>query len=324
MLINYIFRAKLKGGFSIEELFKSISNLIKLDEQVSCFYLPFHSLSFKAIYHNFKSLKPIKGIVHITGDVHYIALYPFKKSVLTIHDVGSVLKGNFFKKIFLKLFWFWLPSLTVNKITVISEFTKKQLIKVIPWSKNKIEVVYNPVNPVFTRCDKAISKLDVKILHIGTKQNKNLLRTVKALETIDCTLLIVGKLTEEQELLLKETNIKFENYVGISISEINQLYKDADIISFISLYEGFGMPIIEGQSVGRPIITSKRGSIPEVALDSVLYVDPENISEIHLGFLKLIDNFDLREKLINSGFENVKRFQIEKIKNQYLKLYKTL
>jgi len=324
MLINYIFRAKSKGGFSIEELFKTISNLMESDVQVLLHHLPYHNLSFKGVYHNIKSLNQIKGIVHITGDVHYTALYPFSKSILTIHDVDSILQGNFFKKSLLKFFWFWLPSLSVNKITVISEFTKKQLLNVIPWSDKKIDVIHNPVNPIFEKDIKAFSRDNIQILHIGTKQNKNLLRTIKALETIDCTLIIVGELNINQIELLKKTNRNFKNYVGISMAEINQLYIDADIISFISLYEGFGMPIIEGQSVGRPILTSNRGSIPEIALDSVLYVDPENVSEINLAFIKLINDLDLRKKLINSGFENIKRFQIENIKSQYLKLYKSL
>lgn len=110
----------------------------------------------------------------------------------------------------------------------------------------------------------------------------------------------------------------------IDFSEVVALYKHADIISFPSLYEGFGMPVIEGQVVGRPILTSREGSIPEIAQSSVYYVDPYNIESIRAGFISLIKDNTLYNELVKKGRENVQRFNVETISDQYKSLYEKL
>ena len=100
-----------------------------------------------------------------------------------------------------------------------------------------------------------------------------------------------------------------------------ELYHQCNMLSFISTHEGFGMPIIEAQATGRPVVTSNLSSMPEVAGKGALLVNPYDINDIKLKILSIMKNDSLRDNLIELGFENVKRFKKEVIAEQYLNLY---
>jgi glycosyltransferase involved in cell wall biosynthesis len=159
-------------------------------------------------------------------------------------------------------------------------------------------------------------------LQIGTKSNKNIGRLIQALEGINCKLIIVGFLSNKYIDLLYEKNIDFDSYYNLSEKELILLYQKSDIISFPSISEGFGLPILEGQATGRAVLTSNISSMPEIAGEGALLVDPYSIDEIRAGFLKLISDTAFREDLIKKGFENLKRYEASTIKKQYFELYK--
>lgn len=323
-MINLIFRKKTTG-VSIEELFTNLKK--ELSARGYCIKsseVPCAGVSVNSIIRNLIFTYKQPGLIHITGDIYYVAINPLKKTLLTIHDIGSILKGGKISVLIKKIFWIWLPCLFANKITVISNYSKNELLKIIPWVSNKVRVIYNPVNSQLKKTDKYFNKNYPEILHIGTKSNKNLENTIKGLYQLPCKLVIVGKLTKDQHNLLNKFKIFYENHINIPYSEIKNLYERCDIVSFISKYEGFGLPIIEAQKVGRVVITSTRASIPEIAGEGAHFVNPENIVEIKNGFKKLIEDDSYREKLIEKGFNNVARFEITNISNQYIALYKEM
>jgi len=96
------------------------------------------------------------------------------------------------------------------------------------------------------------------------------------------------------------------------------LYNLADIFIYPSLYEGFGLPVLETQACGCPVIASNVSSIPEVGGDSVLYIDPYNIEDIKEKMLRLAKNESLKKDLIRKGFKNVKRFSWDKAAKEIL------
>lgn len=321
MKINFIFRKKGKA-FSIEEVFESIISALPNDIEVEKTYMPYSRMTPINILRNIiYSHKMRNEINHITGDVHISAIGTGKNTILTIHDINSILKGNIIKILFLKIFWFWIPAMIISKITVISEFTKEELIKVIPFAKRKISVVHNPYNELITFEPKIFDQNNPSILHIGTKENKNLIRVIQALSKIKCRLVIVGKLDEKQRKALADFNIEYSNKFDIPFSEINHLYHQCDIVSFPSLYEGFGMPILEGNKAGRPVLASNICSMPEIAGEAACLIDPTNIDDIKKGFLKIISNQNYREQLIENGYKNIERFKPEKISKDYIHIY---
>jgi glycosyltransferase involved in cell wall biosynthesis len=161
-----------------------------------------------------------------------------------------------------------------------------------------------------------------RILHIGTNWNKNLHNVISALKDVNCVLRIIGKLSEIDKKILTENNIKYSQSENLSSLEIINEYKVCDIVSFPSIYEGFGMPIIEGQAIGRVVLTSNIDPLMEVGGDgSAYYVNPKDINEIKKGFIELINNDNLRDVLIEKGINNCKRFDLGKIVNQYMDVY---
>ena len=199
-----------------------------------------------------------RGINHITGDLHYLALaLPARNTVLTIHDLVTLrLGGNPIKKYLWRKLWFDWPLRRVGRITCISETTKAELLSAFPWlNPSKVFTVHNPIDPLFTPAPKVFDEHCPTILHIGTGWNKNLERVALALKGINCKLLIVGALSDAAKQQLQEHGVSYENKVNISDDELLDCYRQCDLVSFPSIFEGFGMPIIEAQATGRAVVT---------------------------------------------------------------------
>jgi len=117
------------------------------------------------------------------------------------------------------------------------------------------------------------------------------------------------------------------NYIDYSIaselsnSEIIDEYANCDIVSFCSIFEGFGMPVIEAQASGRAVLTSNIEPITEIAGGGAIFIDPNKINEIRNGFFSIINNDILRKKIIQVGFENVKKYNSLYIAQKYIYLY---
>lgn len=324
MIVTYFHRNKA-AGYSINKVIQTAIKYIQVKEE---FYVPCRKASFVDIIQNmwfvFKNRNK-KDINHITGDIHYCIISLIGcKSILTIHDTAIVDYNNQsrLQKLYHRWLWYRIPLKYATKVTCISESTKCLLSKYS--SRNDIQVIYNAIDPSFKTVLKDQSIMPYKILVIGTNPNKNLERTIKALRGIHCKLTIVGTLSDKQRELLEECNIVFENKVNLTDNEVIEEYTKCDIVSFISLFEGFGMPIVEANKTGRPVITSTIPVLKEVAGKSAVFVDPTNEDDMHNGFVQLFTDACLRQRCVDEGLENVKRFSADKISQQYKDIYNSL
>jgi glycosyltransferase involved in cell wall biosynthesis len=139
---------------------------------------------------------------------------------------------------------------------------------------------------------------------------------------MQCQLVVIGRLSPSQEAAIDENGIVLENHVNLSEAELVRQYQECDLVSFASTFEGFGMPIVEAQRVGRPVVTSRCSSMPEVAGAAACFVDPLDVASIRAGIRSVIENREYRESLIVAGYENAKRFDANTIALQYLSMYR--
>lgn len=323
MNVNYFFRNN-KAGFSIGTVFKTIVNEAEKYIEISSFYLPSPSASILSILQNgiYALHKSHKGeINHITGDAHYLLYFlNSKKTIITVHDIMyySYLSG-IKKKIWKFLYIDSLKKAT--KIVFISEFAKQQILNHISLDESKMTVIPNPVDPTFKKSPKDFNQHKPRILHIGTLSRKNLNRSICALEGINCHLRIIGNIDETTKKLLLEKGIEYSCNSNLTHRQIGDEYCKADIINFPSLFEGFGMPIIEGQAIGRVVVTSNIPPMIDIAGDGAAIVDPYSVDSIHHIYSKIITDNNYRNNIITKGLKNAERFKVETIAKLYLNIY---
>ena len=170
--------------------------------------------------------------------------------------------------------------------------------------------IFNPENP--------------RILQIGTNYHKNVVNLVRSVKGLSCTLVLVGRIDSELMKELKLNEISFENMVDVSQERIHEEYLNSDIVSFISLREGFGVPIIEAQALGRALITSNIPPMASVAGAGAYLADPWDIDDIRRGFDKIINDSQFRDQIIAEGLRNVKNYSPNRIANQYMDIYRKI
>jgi len=278
---------------------------------------------------------------------HYnIPLLPIRarKRMVTIHDVFHLafydtltLKQKIYAKLVINQ-----AVRRSNKVLTVSKFSADEIKKYTKTSK-KIEVIYNAVdfNKFKVINDKSrLNSVKAKyklpedfLLFVGNvKPHKNLKNLLLAITDIDVNLVIVGKkdgfITGDKNIwnIIKSNNLEnrvfFTGYV--EDEDIPVIYNLAKAFVFPSLYEGFGLPPLEAQACGCPVIVSNVASLPEVCGDSALYCDPYDVKDIRDKIETLIRDEELQEELRRKGFENVKRFSWEKSARKVIKVIEDL
>lgn len=326
--IRFFSRRETKTGISIELIF---NNLISYIDSYTEFdtdkkNVPSYS-SFLGLLRNILfTLTNRSEINHITGDIHYVALaLNRKRTILTIHDcvlLEHKKTSHFF--LFYKYIWYNLPIWWCKNITTISEKTKQDLINKTWAKESQIKVIQNFYDPIYKRQLKKVNKEQPVLLQIGNKPNKNLNRVIEAIKDIDCKLILVGKLTNTQAQKIEEYSIVNEVYCGIEKESLVKLYKESDIVVFVSTYEGFGMPIIEANAIGRILVASNIEPMNTIASNSAIFVNPFKISSIKEGIMSAIKNDDLRNRCIENGLKNAEKYHISNVAQNYLALYKSI
>lgn len=279
---------------------------------------------------SFELLKNRSSLDVFFTPTHYLPLFAPKKSIVSILDVSYILFPNLFKKRDLIQLRKWtnFSAKKSMKILTISQSSKNDIIKEYRVGPNKVEVIYPGINTDLAS-NKDLSMEDLEksfgiknkfILFVGTLQpRKNIERLIEAfskLET-DVNLVIVGRRGWQYEEILnapQKYNVKdrvlFLQNVGDE--QLPSLYKNAQFFILPSLYEGFGIPVLEAMNYGCPVIVSNVSSLPEVGGDAALYVDPSSSEDITKKMQKLLDDGNLRKDLIQKGKKQVEKFSWEK------------
>jgi glycosyltransferase involved in cell wall biosynthesis len=325
--VVHFHRKPFPGSFSIEGLFANLrAEMQRGGLAVEHCELPWHS---KGLWPRVRSAlwaKRRQGAVnHITGDVHFLALgLAPERTILTVHDLQMLERLKGLRRWVLKLFWFELPLRRARVVTVISQCTRDELIRQFPFCLGKVVVVPDAVSLLFQPRPKPLNGARPRILQVGTKANKNLPRLFEAVEGLDCTLHLVGRLSSAHRAELAARRIDSINDERLDDAAMYQAYCDADMLSFVSTSEGFGMPILEAQWVERPIVASNCSAAPEVAGAGACLVNPFDPADIRRGIERVISDEEYREQIVAAGRENRRRFELASVAQQYVSLYEEL
>jgi glycosyltransferase involved in cell wall biosynthesis len=346
-----ILLCKKRNLEKVKDIFKNIDNI-----KITPLDIESHAISKETTYLDSVVIQDIAekegaDIIHF----YYNWSFPSKKkvpSILTVHDVIPFTFREA-QRFFYNLFKYR-PKIKKacrlnDIITTVSEYSKKDISEKVGVPMNKIKVIYNGLRepyPPDKNLEKIIKeKFNIKerfILDVGgIHERKNIVRLIHAFSRLvnqsgySGKLVITGKVTgapyqEKMKKIcdraIKETKMEgkviFTNF--ISEKELDSLFRMADFLIYPSLYEGFGIPILEAMKVGTPVITSNTTAMPEVAGKAALFVDPYNIENITATMSKLINDKDLQQELRKKGPEQAKSFTWEKTSKAYLALYKAL
>ena len=322
MNIHFFERKYLEGYISIEKLFDILKGeLERKGHVVTKFKNPYSLTRFYSSWLYFRRNQ--NEINHITGDIHWVSLMLNPNTtILTIHDLVGLNYLTGIRKKSYYYFWLYFPLKRLKYITVISEKTKEELVSLFPWAANKIQVIPNflTINPP----EKIDSKRNPKpnVLIIGTRSNKNIETAFEALVGLDVKLNIVGALTESQSEFLLQNSIEYQLFFNLPEEALIELYKKTDVLLFPSIYEGFGLPILEAQAYGCVVITSDVSPMKDVAGKGAILVNPMSVLEIRQALIELNDNEEFKKELIEEGLKNIQNYSPSLIAQKYLDLYK--
>lgn len=332
MKILYVYRNPRKG-FSIGRVFHPIEEDLKKVHCVKSLYLDSVNASLRDLKNDARKVeeelyREHYDIMHITGDAHYLLCFlktalkrTGTKSVLTVHDLGFF-NNNPWSLAKLYHYLFWVRSIKyADLVTTISEKSLKEITDLVRLNKDQAVVIPNAYNPDFVESKKSGNIDTPVLLQINTAPNKNLEGITKAIQGMKCHLRIIGQPTPEQISLLETKNIDFSYVFNLSDSEIVDEYNNCDLVVFASFYEGFGMPIIEGQASGKPVLTSNLSPMKEIAADSAVLVDPSDVTSIRKGIETILTDYDYFKQ---KGLINAQRFTIGNVASQYADNYQKL
>lgn len=290
--------------------------------------------------------------------VHYTYFEPFylslpiiksHKTVVTVHDLTPfVFKKYFPAGIKGKIKWHIQRQALRNTDAIItdSESSKNDIVRYANIGQERIHVIYLAADDAFQRIKNHESRImnirskynlpDKFVLYVGdVTWNKNLPRLVNAIKKINVTLVMVGSALVGKEydktnpwnqdllnvLKLTENDKRFIRIGFVPSEDLAAIYNLATVFAMPSLYEGFGLPVLEAMSCGCSVVTTREGSIPEVAGDAAYYVDVHDINDIANGIGEVFFNQKLQRELSAKGLKQARKFSWEKTARQTVEVY---
>ncbi len=243
----------------------------------------------------------------------------YKNKISTVYDLAFYHHPEWFSRNFALFYNFLIPKLLKNSKHILtdSNFVKDEMNRIYNINLLNISVIHGAPSALFKI--KEFKDLEKYVLCVGSiDPRKNLVRIIEIFTKLKkINLIIVGDKNKAfANINVKEiaSNITFTGY--IQDQELLQLYNKATLFLYPSYYEGFGIPPLEAQASGCPVIASNVASLPEVCGNSVLYCNPYDSNDIMNKVIDLYNDDELRQDLIKKGFDNIQRFSWEKSARQ--------
>lgn len=249
-------------------------------------------------------------------------------TILTIHDLTHL---HFYSKTKRNYYKFLIKPLLKHAahIVTVSNFTRNELLAWSGLPPDKVTMIPNAVSPQFAQDGRSIDISKPFILYPGNRRSyKNVQRLMAAFASSGLAgkgyvLGLTGCRTAEFDQLERALDLESHvHYFGfVSDEDLPALFRGAHALAFVSLYEGFGLPILEAMASGIPVLTSNVSSMPEVAGQAALLVDPTDVHEIAEGLMQICENQPERKALVQKGLAHARQYSWDKTANEYWKLF---
>ena len=292
-------------------------------------------------------LKKYNIDVFYSGDT-YASMKTSVPTLIVCHDIAYKHYPDHIRKSHKNYYQTNFPKFhkKADHIVAVSNFTKQDIVATYGIESQKVTIGYNATPGGFSPLDED-QKNDIKsglsdgkpyFIYVGSLHpRKNVVNLIKAFDIFkkehgtDHKLVLVGRMAWKNEELKKtyETTVHRDDIIftgHITNKQLPKYLAAAEALTYVSVFEGFGIPILEGMSSGTPVITSNVSSMPEVAGDAALLIDPHDPTSIANGMHEIVSNSQLRQDLITKGFARAKEFswkktashiyqQLDKLKN---------
>jgi len=263
-------------------------------------------------------------------------------SVVTIHDLIFLRYPDFYKSHDRKIYLYKFDSACkrADRIIAISEQTKTDIVEFLGIDQAKIDVVYQGCDERFYKAESDIRKKEIitkyslpsqYILSVGTiEERKNLLNVVKALHShnIDIPLVVVGRETayaDEVKNFIADNQVENIHFLAnVPMNDLPGLYQMAEIFMYPSVFEGFGIPILEALNSKVPVVTSLGSCFPEAGGKSSIYVNPSEPEEIADAIIRILTNNQLKQNMVIDGYLHAQQFRQDKVAQNLMRVYKKL
>lgn len=240
----------------------------------------------------------------------------YSHQVVTHHDITYLKYPKSFPFSFRLLYRIISPLMIRNskQVVTVSQFSRSEISSQYRCQEEKIKIIYNAVSDLFEPTKEVTSEPDKEryLLAVSsTNYHKNFHGLIDAFSdaNLDIDLKIIGDSADVFSTLDLKRNHPRIHFVGrVNDDELVKLYQHATAFVFPSFYEGFGIPPLEAQACGCPVISSNTASMPEVLGESVLYFNPESKREIINALSLIVSDVELRAQLVEKGFKNKERF----------------
>lgn len=260
---------------------------------------------------------------------HTVPLIHPRKTIVTIHGLEYEFCKDgyaFWARLYMR-FFIRFSCRAAETVVCVSENTKHDVTRLYGVAEEKIRVIYEGYSASHSKPCQWAGRDDIKkpyLLFIGRlEERKNVVRMIEAFETlkkkyhIPHQLVLVGKPGYGYEKIrckIQDARYKSEiqEFGYVTEEEKWKLLRDADVFLFPTLYEGFGIPVLEAQSVGVPVVASQTSSLPEIGGKGAMYVDPTSAKSMAEGIRQALTDKEIRDGIIKAGLENVERFSWQK------------
>jgi glycosyltransferase involved in cell wall biosynthesis len=269
------------------------------------------------------------------------------KNILTVHDCRYLAFPHIYKSGEVNDYWRQMNR-SLNRVDVvvaISEFTRQEILKFFSFPEDRVKVIHYGFNPLrsngisFDQVKEFIATQEIDppylLVPSALDPRKNLDRLIEAFaqckkENKAFPKMVVAGISNEQwnvsDQALNAKNLDvYDDIIVCGIVDRNimtALIKNAHALCYPSLYEGFGLPPLEGMSLNVPVLAGKSSSIPEVSGNAACLVDPFDIDDISSGLAKIVSNTEYRQNLVAKGKRQIKHFSWDETATQYLNLYR--